>query len=219
MSAGAMDAKDHWERVYSTKATNAVSWYQEHAASSVQLIRATGVPKDAAIIDVGGGASTLTDDLLADGYSNLTILDLSHAALEAARERLGSRAAAVRWLEADITTITLPPLEYDVWHDRAVFHFLTAEDDRAAYVRAVLRSVKPGGHVIVATFAEDGPEKCSGLPVVRYNAQLLHSEFGDSFKLLDHQAEEHHTPFGTIQKFVYCYCRKVTSSGVPARAT
>jgi SAM-dependent methyltransferase len=206
-----LQSKDHWERIYSTKATDAVSWYQEHAVSSLQMIRATRLPKDAAIIDVGGGASTLVDDLLADGYSNLTVLDLSRAALEAARERLGSRAAAVRWLEADITKVDLAPLEYDLWHDRAVFHFLTGEGDRAAYVRAVLRSVKPGGHVIVATFAEDGPAQCSGLPVVRYNAHLLHSEFGESFTLLDHQAEEHRTPFGTIQKFIYCYCRKVAS--------
>lgn len=206
-----MRSKDHWERIYSTKATDAVSWYQEHAASSLRLIHATGVSKVAAIIDVGGGASTLVDDLVGDGYSNLTVLDLSQAALSAARERLGTRAAAVRWLEADITTVALPRLEYDVWHDRAVFHFLTSEDDRAAYVRAVLRSVKPGGHVIVATFAEDGPEKCSGLPVMRYSATLLHSEFGDSFRLLSHQTEEHHTPFGAVQKFVYCYCRKAAS--------
>ena len=206
-----LQSKDHWERIYSTKATDAVSWYQEHAASSLRLIHATGVPKDAAIIDVGGGASTLVDDLLADGYKNLTVLDLSGAALSAARERLGTRAEAVRWLEADITKVALPRLEYDVWHDRAVFHFLTSEDDRAEYVRSVLRSVKPGGHVIVATFAEDGPEQCSGLPVMRYSPTLLHSEFGDSFRLLSHQAEEHNTPFGTVQKFVYCYCRKAAS--------
>jgi ubiquinone/menaquinone biosynthesis C-methylase UbiE len=206
-----MTSKNHWERIYSTKATDAVSWYQEHASSSLRLIQATRVPKDAAIIDVGGGASTLVDDLLADGYSNLTVLDLSSAALSAAKERIGARAAAVRWLEADITQIDLPQLEYEVWHDRAVFHFLTSEEDRAAYVRAVLRSVKHGGHVIVATFAEDGPEQCSGLPVVRYSAALLHSEFGDSFTLLDHQTEDHHTPFGTVQKFVYCYCRKAAS--------
>jgi ubiquinone/menaquinone biosynthesis C-methylase UbiE len=206
-----MPSKNHWERIYSTKATDAVSWYQEHASSSLRLIQATRVPKDAAIIDVGGGASTLVDDLLADGYSNLTVLDLSSAALSAAKERLGARAAAVRWLEADITEIDLPRLEYEVWHDRAVFHFLTSEEDRAAYVRAVLRAVKHGGHVIVATFAEDGPEQCSGLPVVRYSAAHLHSEFGDSFTLLDHQTEDHHTPFGTVQKFVYCHCRKAAS--------
>jgi 2-polyprenyl-3-methyl-5-hydroxy-6-metoxy-1,4-benzoquinol methylase len=207
----AMRSKDHWERIYSTKATDAVSWYQEHAVSSLQLIRATGLPKDATIIDVGGGASTLVDDLLADGYSNLTVLDLSRAALSAARDRLGARAAAVAWLEADVTKIDLPRLEYDLWHDRAVFHFLTSREDRTAYVRAVVHSVKPGGHVIVATFAEDGPEKCSGLPVMRYSAPLLHSEFGESFTLLSHKAEEHRTPFGTIQKFVYCYCRKTVS--------
>ncbi|HLN80705.1 MAG TPA: class I SAM-dependent methyltransferase, partial [Thermoanaerobaculia bacterium] len=126
----------------------------------------------------------------------------------AAKKRLGTRASAVRWIEADITKVDLQPLEYDVWHDRAVFHFLTSDEDRAAYVRTVSRSVKPGGHVIVATFAEDGPTECSGLPVVRYGAEQLHSEFGETFTLVSHEEEEHHTPLGKVQQFVYCYCRK-----------
>ncbi|HEX9149607.1 MAG TPA: class I SAM-dependent methyltransferase [Thermoanaerobaculia bacterium] len=203
-----MLSKEHWERIYSTRPTNAVSWYQEHAESSLRLIRATGAPKDAAIIDVGGGASTLVDDLLAAGYSRLSVLDLSGTALAAARKRLGARASAVRWLEADVTKVDLPPNEYDIWHDRAVFHFLTSDEDRAAYVRTVSKSVKPGGHVIVATFAEDGPTECSGLPVVRYGAEQLHSEFGETFTLVSHEKEEHHTPLGKVQQFVYCYCRK-----------
>jgi ubiquinone/menaquinone biosynthesis C-methylase UbiE len=203
-----MPSKEHWERIYSNKPTNAVSWYQEHAESSLRLIRATGAPKDAAIIDVGGGASTLVDDLLAAGYSRLSVLDLSGTALAAARKRLGARASAVRWLEADVTKVDLPPNEYDVWHDRAVFHFLTSDEDRAAYVRTVSRSVKPGGHVIVATFAEDGPTECSGLPVVRYGAEQLHSEFGETFTLVSHEKEEHHTPSGKVQQFLYCYCRR-----------
>ncbi|HMA18572.1 MAG TPA: class I SAM-dependent methyltransferase [Thermoanaerobaculia bacterium] len=203
-----MSSKEHWERIYSTKPTNSVSWYQAHAESSLSLIRATGVANDGAIIDVGGGASTLVDDLLEAGFSRLTVLDLSGMALAAARERLGSRASFVRWIEADVTKVGLPPDEYDVWHDRAVFHFLTSADDRAAYVRAVSRSVKAGGHVIVATFAEDGPPQCSGLPVMRYGADTLHSEFGDAFALVSHQREEHHTPQGKVQMFVYCYCRK-----------
>lgn len=203
-----MSSKEHWERIYSTKPTNSVSWYQAHAESSLRLIRATGVANDGAIIDVGGGASTLVDDLLEAGFSRLTVLDLSGTALAAARERLGSRGSLVRWIEADVTKVDLPPDEYDVWHDRAVFHFLTSADDRAAYVRAVSRSVKRGGHVIVATFAEDGPPQCSGLPVMRYGADTLHSEFGDTFALVSHEKEEHVTPFGKVQKFVYCYCRK-----------
>jgi ubiquinone/menaquinone biosynthesis C-methylase UbiE len=203
-----MSSREHWERIYSSRPTNAVSWYQAHAESSLRLIRATGVTPDAAIVDVGGGASTLVDDLLEAGYSRVSVLDLSGAALAAAKKRLGARASEVRWIEADITKVALPSDEYDVWHDRAVFHFLTSAGDRAAYVRAVSRSVKRGGHVIVATFAEEGPTQCSGLPVVRYGPEQLHSEFGDSFVLLSHEKEEHHTPAGKVQQFVYCYCRK-----------
>jgi len=206
-----MQTKEHWDRVYSTKPTTAVSWFQEHAEQSLRLIRGTGVARTASIIDVGGGASTLVDDLLRDGYAALTVLDLSAAALAAAKARLGARAAGVQWLEANITTAALPVHAYDVWHDRAVFHFLTTADERQAYVAAVMRSVRPGGHVIVATFAEDGPSQCSGLPVMRYSAGELHGEFGASFALLQHEREEHHTPAGTVQKFVYCYCRKVSS--------
>lgn len=204
-----MQPKDHWERVYSTKATNSVSWFQEHAEYSLNLIRSTGVGKEASIIDVGGGASTLVDDLLSSGYSNISVLDLSAVALAAAKKRLGSRSANVQWLEADITKANLPPHQFDVWHDRAVFHFLTTAEDRAAYVKAVFRSVKLGGHVIVATFAEDGPTQCSGLPVMRYRAEELHAQFGESFSLLQHKKESHLTPLGTVQLFVYCYCRKV----------
>jgi 2-polyprenyl-3-methyl-5-hydroxy-6-metoxy-1,4-benzoquinol methylase len=206
-----MQAKDHWEKVYSTKATNAVSWFQPHADLSFDIIKATGVAHDAAIIDVGGGASVLVDDLLDHGFSNLTVLDLSSAALVSAQKRLGSRASMVQWIEADITKANLPAKQFDVWHDRAVFHFLIIPEDRTAYVRTVFNSVKPGGHVIVATFAEDGPEKCSGLPVMRYSADGLHHEFGESFTLLNHRKEAHHTPSGTVQQFVYCYCRRINS--------
>lgn len=206
-----MQSKEHWEKVYSTRATDAVSWFQPHADLSLGLIMAAGVGRDASIIDVGGGASTLVDDLLENGFTKVSVLDLSAAALETARKRLGSRASRVRWIEADITRADLPAGEYDVWHDRAVFHFLTSPEDRAAYVKAVFRSVKPGGHVIVATFAEDGPLQCSGLPVMRYRADELHAEFGDSFRLLDHRKEAHHTPSGTVQQFVYCFCRRAGS--------
>jgi ubiquinone/menaquinone biosynthesis C-methylase UbiE len=203
-----MQSKEHWEQIYTTKPTNGVSWFQEHAEQSLQFIRATGVPLSASIIDVGGGSSTLFDDLLNSGYSALTVLDLSAAALAIAQKRLGSRSSEVQWIEANITNAALPASNYHVWHDRAVFHFLTEPQERHEYIEAVLRAVKPGGHVIVATFAEDGPTQCSGLPVRRYSPNELHAEFGAPFTLLQHTKEAHHTPFGTIQKFVYCYCRK-----------
>jgi len=206
-----MEPKDHWEKVYTTRAPTEVSWFQEHAQLSLKLIRDAGVSHSAAIIDVGGGASTLVDDLLADGYEHLTVLDLSGSALATARARLGARAAQVQWIEADILNAELPAQAYDVWHDRAVFHFLTTEKERRAYVQKVLGAVRPGGLVIVATFAEDGPTICSGLPVMRYSASELHAEFGEPFQLLGHERESHRTPAGGEQKFVYCFCRKVAS--------
>ncbi len=202
-----MQTKSHWEQIYTSKPTTGVSWFQEHAVQSLQLIEKAAVSKDACIIDVGGGASTLVDDLLVHGYSNLTVLDLSQAALDAAQARMGEAGRRVQWRVGDITQTELAQQTYDIWHDRAVFHFLTEPAERDAYVRAVVRSVKPGGHVIVATFAPDGPDKCSGLPVVRYSPEGLHAEFGSAFKLLQQQSEEHHTPFGTVQKFIYCMCR------------
>lgn len=206
-----MPSKDHWEKVYATKSANDVSWFQEHAETSLRMLEKTGVPPTASIIDVGGGASTLVDDLLQRGHTDLTVLDVSSHALAAARQRLGLQADQVRWIEADLLTARLPAAAYDVWHDRAVFHFLTSAEDRARYVEQVLQSVKPGGHVIVASFAEDGPLKCSGLPVRRYSADELHAEFGAPFLLLDHEKETHHTPFGTTQSFVYCRCRTLAA--------
>ena len=206
-----MTDKTRWEAVYTTKSTTGVSWFQEHADLSLRLIRDTGIAPAASIIDVGGGASTLVDDLLTDGFTNVSVLDLFVAALDAARRRLGPKALLVQWMKADITRASLAPNAYDVWHDRALFHFLTTSEDRAAYVHAVLRSVKSGGHLIIATFAEDGPPQCSGLPVIRYSADSLHSEFGASFALLRHEKELHRTPFGAVQQFIYCCCRKVAS--------
>ena len=206
-----MQTKDHWEKVYTTKAVTEVSWFQEHAELSLRLIRDAGVETSASIIDVGGGASTLVDDLLAHGYRNPTVLDLSRAALAAAQGRLGDHVADVKWVEGNVLEVEFPSQAFDVWHDRAVFHFLTTEEERRAYVKQVLRAVKQGGLVIVATFAEDGPERCSGLPVQRYSADGLHAEFGEPFVLLGHEKESHHTPGGSEQKFVYCFCRKVAS--------
>ena len=205
-----MNRKQHWEQVYTTKTSDSVSWFQEHADQSLRLIHNTGLGKDAAIIDVGGGTSRLADDLVAEGHTDLTVLDLSAAALAVARQRLGEHADSVRWIEGDITRVEFPIHRFDIWHDRAVFHFLTDPADRHAYVERVMRSVRPGGHVIVATFAEDGPEKCSGLPVMKYRPEALHAEFGDAFLLVAHEKEAHHTPSGTVQQFVYCYCRKAS---------
>jgi ubiquinone/menaquinone biosynthesis C-methylase UbiE len=206
-----MSSKQHWEGVYTENATNEVSWFQEHAALSLRLILDAGTPESAAVIDVGGGASALVDDLLNHGFHNITVLDLSKHALDAAKERLGTRANAVHWIESDVLQADLPDETYDVWHDRAVFHFLTDEEDRAAYVTKVLSAVKPGGLVIVATFAEDGPTKCSGLPVARYSATELHAQFGKAFQLLGHEKESHITPGGNEQKFIYCFCRMIES--------
>ena len=203
-----MNEKTHWEHIYETKSPTQVSWYQEHAKFSLEYIKRTGIRKTDRIIDVGGGTSTLADDLIVDGFQHISILDVSGAALQIARQRLGRRAAHVNWIEADITQADLPEQAYDLWHDRAVFHFLTQPEDRKRYVDAVRRAVRTRGHIIVATFAPDGPNHCSGLEVMRYNPESLHSEFGDEFDLVDSANETHHTPFGTEQKFIYCYCRR-----------
>ena len=198
---------EHWEQVYQTKPADAVSWFQEHATRSLEIIRSIGATSDAKILDAGGGSSILVDDLLTGIFKHVSVLDLSASALEVARRRLGSLGQNVTWITGDILTVELPEQTYDIWHDRAVFHFLTDPADRMAYVRQVMKSVKPGGHVIVATFAPDGPEQCSGLPVARYDPDQLHDEFGPSFELLEHASEEHKTPWGSVQHFIYCHCR------------
>jgi len=202
-----MNVQNHWERIYDTKAHKAVSWYRPHLEISLKLIECSAPDLSASIIDVGGGQSTLVDDLLAHGYKNVTVLDVSQTAIDMSKKRLGEGSEQVKWLVADITEAELPPRAYDVWHDRAVFHFLTAIDERTAYVRQVAHAVKPGGHVIVSTFGPEGPTKCSGLDVVRYDAESLHKEFGVRFHLLDHSEELHRTPFVTVQQFLYCLCR------------
>ncbi len=199
--------REHWDTVYQTKAPDAVSWYAPHLDTSLKLIqRATG-DKQAAIIDVGGGESTLVDDLLAEGYANISVLDISQKAIDVARNRLGEKANQVIWYCADVTNALLPQHHFDVWHDRAVFHFLTDEADRQRYVQQVKQAVQHGGHVIVSTFGPEGPEKCSGLDVVRYNADALHHEFGLHFRLIESSTEIHQTPWGATQQFLYCFCR------------
>ena len=202
-----MNVQNHWERIYGTKAPEAVSWYRPHLDISLHLIERTAPDLSASIIDVGGGESTLVDDLLARGYKNLTVLDVSQTAVDVSKKRLGAASDRVKWLVADITKAELAPRAYDVWHDRAVFHFLTTSDEREAYVRQVAHAVKPGGYVIVSTFGPEGPTKCSGLDVVRYDAESLHNQFGVHFNLLDHSEELHRTPSGTVQQFLYCLCR------------
>ena len=202
-----MNVQTHWEKIYREKVPTAVSWYRAHLEKSLEIIEGVAPSHSAAIIDVGGGESTLVDDLLALGYQNITVLDLSQTAIDANRQRLGEASKGVHWLVADITRVELEASAYDVWHDRAVFHFLTAMTDRIAYVRQVARAVRHGGHVIVSTFGPEGPTKCSGLDVVRYDAESLHKEFGVHFRLLGSSKELHQTPLGTIQQFLYCYCR------------
>jgi SAM-dependent methyltransferase len=202
-----IDVQQHWDRVYGTKAPDQVSWFRPHLETSLALIqRATRGDRSSSIIDVGGGASTLVDDLIERGYQNVTVLDISRAALDFARKRLGAAARSVQWLHADVVQSGFPTGSFDVWHDRAVFHFLTVAEERLAYVRNVASAVRPGGHVIVSTFGPEGPTKCSGLDVMRYDATSLHDEFGVRFRLVESSKELHETPFGTKQQFLYCYC-------------
>ena len=202
-----MDVKTHWENIYQTKAPDAVSWYRPHLETSLALIERATKDRSASVIDVGGGESTLVDDLIARGFQNITVLDISQVAIDATKNRLGHLGKRVHWLVADVTEVELESRTYDIWHDRAVFHFLTTKQQRAVYVRETARSVKNGGYVILSTFGPEGPTKCSGLDVVRYDADSLHQEFGTRFRLIESSKELHQTPFGTVQQFLYCYCR------------
>jgi len=202
-----MDVKSHWEKVYAANPPEAVSWYRAHLETSLALVERAAPDRSSSIIDIGAGESTLVDVLLQSGYHNLTVLDVSQTAIDVTKERLGSAAAQIHWLVSDILESSLPPNSYDLWHDRAVFHFLTDPQQRAAYVRQVARAVKPGGHVIVGTFGPEGPTRCSGLDVMRYDADSLHGEFGTRFRLVESSKELHQTPGGATQQFLYCYCR------------
>jgi 2-polyprenyl-3-methyl-5-hydroxy-6-metoxy-1,4-benzoquinol methylase len=199
-----MDTQAHWERVYGAKAPTEVSWFRPHLETSLALMERVAGDRSVSIIDVGGGESTLVDDLIAKGFRNVTVMDISQTAIEHSKKRIGPAAAQVVWLVADVTTVELPKHSYDVWHDRAVFHFLAAPEQRLAYIRQVSAAVRPGGHVIIGAFGLEGPTKCSGLDVVRYDVKSLQAEFGPSFRLIESLTELHHTPFGTTQQFLYC---------------
>jgi trans-aconitate methyltransferase len=201
------DLITHWQNVYATKGEAEVSWFQDNPAISLVMIRAANPDHGAAIIDIGGGASRLVDALLQSGYRDLAVLDLSANALDAAKQRLGSAASRIDWIVADATTWQ-PAKTYHVWHDRAAFHFLTDPRDRAAYVERLRSALVPGGNVIIATFAPDGPEKCSGLPVQRHDSASLAAELGTDFDLVETRSETHHTPWSSTQAFQFSRFRK-----------
>lgn len=199
--------QSHWQNVYTKKGENEVSWFQESPAPSLELIAQVGATPASAIIDIGGGASRLVDNLADRGFQDVTVLDLSEAALEAAKGRLGKRAGGINWIVAD-ATIWEPQKAYDIWHDRAAFHFLTEDRDRAAYVARLERALKVGGYAIIATFALDGPERCSGLPVVRYDPASLGQTLGHMFELADARRHVHATPWGSDQAFQFSVFRR-----------
>jgi 2-polyprenyl-3-methyl-5-hydroxy-6-metoxy-1,4-benzoquinol methylase len=199
--------KAHWEAVYTTKGENEVSWFQENPTPSLELIDLANPTPEFAIVDIGGGISRLVDGLVVRGFGHVTVLDISEAALDAARARLGQRASQVQWIRADVTK-WVPTQTFDVWHDRAAFHFLIDPSDRSAYVARLKQAIKPGGHVIIGTFAVDGPEKCSGLPVNRYDAASLAKELGAGFVLVDSRRHDHSTPWKSAQRFQFCIFRR-----------
>jgi SAM-dependent methyltransferase len=201
------DRQSHWQNVYLSKGEQEVSWTQPDPEPSLGLITRYAPSPTASIVDIGGGASRLVDALAGRGYEQLTVLDLSEAALAAARERLGVRAAQVQWIAADATKWQ-PPAAFDLWHDRAAFHFLVDTGDRTAYLDRLKQGVKVGGHVIIATFALDGPEKCSGLPVQRYDPAGLSQAIGNSFELIADQPHRHVTPWGALQSFQFSVLRR-----------
>jgi ubiquinone/menaquinone biosynthesis C-methylase UbiE len=198
----------HWQQVYTEKGENQVSWFQERPTVSLELIEAVGVKPSSAIIDIGGGASRLVDALVEKGFRDLSVLDLSESAVSVAKMRLGHRAGTVKWIVADVTHWE-PPSAYDLWHDRAAFHFLTEVSDRMAYIERMTKALRPGGHAIIGTFALDGLERCSGLPVVRYDPSQLAAMLTESFALVDMRRHDHQTPWGAIQHFQFSVFERV----------
>ena len=205
-----MDTKSHWETVYNQKKSSEVSWYKPHLDLSLKILKNAGLNPLSCIIDVGAGASTLVDDLIEQGVKAATVLDISAEALAVSKARLGQQASNVEWIEADITQAKLRKSYYDIWHDRAVFHFLTDAEDRRRYVAVMTEALKLHGQLIMATFSLDGPLSCSGLDIVRYSPQTLQAELGKGFRLIEALEEEHQTPFDMKQKFIYCRFEKVS---------
>jgi SAM-dependent methyltransferase len=199
-----MDVQTYWDQIYRAKSPEETSWYQPHLQTSLHWISEAAQDRSAAIIDVGGGESTLVDDLYMRGYHTLTVLDVADAAIKKSQERLGPVAQSIHWLVGDVTTVALPLRAYDLWHDRAVFHFLTRPEQRLVYVRQITSTLKAGGQVIISTFGPEGPQRCSGLNTKRYDAESLHREMGPDFQLVRSSAVEHQTPFGATQQFLYC---------------
>ena len=198
----------HWDSVYTTKQPEAVSWFQPHLGVSLELLERAGLSRNTRIIDIGAGASTLVDDLLARDVQAVTALDLSAAALQVTRDRLRERADRVRWIVSDVTELNLPPSSIDIWHDRATLHFLTDPTDAHAYVQVASRVLTPGGHAIIAGFASDGPEQCSLLPVMRRDPEQIAELFAKEFVLVEARRESHTTPGGSVQRFAYALLRK-----------
>jgi SAM-dependent methyltransferase len=206
-----MDAlRGHWDKVYETKAESAVSWYQPHPALSLKLIQLASPDGGASVIDVGGGASTLVDDLVAKAFADVTVLDISGSALDRSKARLGGKAASVGWIVADITRWT-PLRTWDIWHDRAAFHFLTDPAAQTAYIAALTAATRPGATVIISTFGPDGPERCSGLAVERYGAEALARRLGPAFALIADETDIHTTPWGTEQRFSYVVLKRTAA--------
>jgi SAM-dependent methyltransferase len=204
-----MGIKEHWEEMYRQRGATGVGWYRPHLDRSLALIAACGLPSSAGIVDAGGGASTLVDDLLERGFSGITVIDLSGSSLALSQSRLGGRAAKIHWVQGDATMPLLAAGSVDLWHDRAVFHFLAGEDSRSAYVEQVSRCVRPGGFIVLGAFSHEAPEKCSGLPVKRYSPQELADALGPAFEKLEEAREEHATPWGVNQPYSYILgCRK-----------
>ena len=210
MGVSAIERQAHWQNLYQARAERDVSWFEESPAVSLDLVRATGVGLDASIIDIGGGTSRLVDALVAEGFRSVTVLDLSEYALATSRNRLGPRAERANWTVADVTRWQ-PMQTYDVWHDRAAFHFLTEASDRTTYAECLREAVHPGGHVIIGTFALDGPQQCSGLPVLRHDAASIGAILGPSFKLMEARKHGHHTPGGNVQSFQFSRFRRANS--------
>ena len=202
------NTKQHWENVYETKADQEVSWYQESPTTSLELITSLHLEKNAPIIDIGGGNSNLAAELLKDGYTNLSVLDISSNSLERTKDKLGKEADEIQWVVSDVLDFQ-PKQQFRLWHDRATFHFLTAERDIKKYINIVTRIVKKGGFLIIATFSTSGPKKCSGLDITQYSREKLKTLFGKEFELMKTFEEIHSTPFQTEQNFIYTLFRKL----------